>query len=366
MRLSRREAIVLAGSAAAFAVGLALLVVGVVLVAHRAQSAPLSATAPVSAGAPKGANASGSANVAGWVGGAATVPTLTSMATAPADVPVVEPDPAPASTKPSGPSLDAYHGLGTWVDLYDSRAWANPSAAVADMAAHGVRTLYIETSNYHSSDAIMNPTGLAAFIDQAHARGIRVVAWYLPDLKANSIDYARISRAVSFTTPDGQKFDSFALDIEATVVGSETQRNQNLAALSQQIRALVGPAYPLGAIIPSPVGLAKKSGYWNNFPYASLPQNYDVIVPMAYYTYHAKGAAPVYADASANMRILRAQPNCSAIPVHMIGGIAEKSSAAEVAAFVRATREGGCVGASLYGWPGTSAADWRALQSVPQ
>ena len=43
----------------------------------------------------------------------------------------------------------AYRGLGTWVDMYDARAWNNPTAAVKDMKAHGVRTLYLETANYH-------------------------------------------------------------------------------------------------------------------------------------------------------------------------------------------------------------------------
>ena len=45
----------------------------------------------------------------------------------------------------------SYRGLGTWVDLYDAKAWDHPASAVSDMRAHGVRTLYLETSNYRWS-----------------------------------------------------------------------------------------------------------------------------------------------------------------------------------------------------------------------
>jgi len=54
----------------------------------------------------------------------------------------------------TAPSREAYRGLGSWVDIYDSKAWKDPSAAIADMASHGVRTLYLETSNSRSSFAM--------------------------------------------------------------------------------------------------------------------------------------------------------------------------------------------------------------------
>lgn len=365
MHLSRREAIVLIAAVSAFALGLVLLLVGAIVLRSQAP-AQLYAAVPASGDA-RASSAATDSTTGQWVA-TADVPTLSALSTPAAGTPVITqaaPDPSqPAAGGPA--SIDAYHGLGSWVDLYDTRAWADPAGAVADMAAHGVRTIYIETSNYHSPAAVMNADKVAAFITNAHARGMKVVAWYLPDLKANSVDFDRVSKAIAFSTPDGQKFDSFALDIEATVVGSESQRNRNLTALSTRIRGLVGASYPLGGIIPSPVGLSKKAGYWDNFPYSVVANSYDVIVPMAYYTYHGKGAAAAYADATANVRILRAQPGCATVPVHLIGGIAENSSPAEVGQFVRAAREGGCAGASLYGWAGTSAADWQQLASAPR
>jgi len=275
----------------------------------------------------------------------------------------------PATTTPApvvsaAASLAAYHGLGSWVDIYDAKAWKNPRAAVADMASHGVKTLYLETSNSRSTFALKDTASISAFIEEAHSHQMKVVAWYLPDLTKPATDFYRVSQAINFTTPQGQKFDSFALDIESSAIKSENTRNRLMDALSLRIRALVGTSYPLGGIIPSPVGLAKKAGYWNAFPYSSVARTYDVLLPMGYYTYHGKTASAAYTDARNNVRIIRAQAGCATIPIHLIGGLAENSSAAEVKSFVTAEREGGCIGASLYSWPGTTAADWAALANA--
>lgn len=267
------------------------------------------------------------------------------------------------SPSPQGRSLDAYRGLGTWVDIFDDRAWADPAAAVADMASRGVRTLYIETGNSHAKTALKDPAALASFVREAHAHGMYVVAWYLPDLVSEPLDLARVREAIAFRTSDGQRFDSFALDIESGAVKPTSARNAALASLSDGIREAAGPDYPLGAIIPSPVGLARKRGYWNDFPYGSLVSTYDVVLPMAYYTYHGTGAAAAYADARANVAILRAQPGCEGMPIHLIGGLTGKSAPSEAAAFVRAASESGVVGVSLYGWGGMTPAHWDAMRS---
>jgi hypothetical protein len=290
--------------------------------------------------------------------------TSSSPATSPTVTPVQAVSKTAAPPASDGPSLDAYKGLGSWVDIYDDKAWANPGAAVADMARHGVRTLYLETSNSRSSFDVKDSSKVATFISAAHAHNIKIVAWYLPDMTKVSKDYSRIEKAINFHTSDGQKFDSFALDIESSAVKSESARNKALASLSTKIRSLVGCSYPLGAIIPSPVGLAKKAGYWNAFPYSDVAQRYDVILPMAYYTYHGKGASAAYSDAKSNVTILRKQKGCSTVPIHLIGGIAEKSSSAEVQAFVRAVVDTHCFGGSLYSWPATSSNDWKSLAAI--
>ncbi len=54
-------------------------------------------------------------------------------------------------TAQAAPSVTAYTGLGTWIDMYPPKwPWNHPNRAVASAAAHGVKTLYVETSNYRT------------------------------------------------------------------------------------------------------------------------------------------------------------------------------------------------------------------------
>lgn len=279
--------------------------------------------------------------------------------------------PGRAASRPGHPApLVAYRGLGSWVDLYDPSAWNDPVAAVADMASHGVRTLFIETANYHNPSSatlyrpVANPDALEEFIQACHARDMYVVAWYLPGFKNLEKDLRRSKAAIDLRTADGQRFDSFALDIEDSTVKPASERSTQMATLSRQIRAYVGDDYPLGGIIPSPKGMTINSTYWPDFPYKTVADIYDVVVPMGYYTYHVDGYTKVYNESLDNVRIVREQVGQSTVPIHLIAGLGDKSSASETTAFVRATRETGILGAGMYDWPTTGDEDWTPLANV--
>jgi hypothetical protein len=85
---------------------------------------------------------------------------------------------------------------------------------------------------------------------------------------------------------------------------------------------------------------------------------------MGYYTYHGDGYANAYRDTRDNVRIVREQTGRPTIPIHVIAGLASASSGTETLAYVRALRENGCLGGSMYDWPTTNAADWSALATV--
>lgn len=265
---------------------------------------------------------------------------------------------------PGSPSLEVYRGLGSWVDLFEERAWRRPVTAVTDMANQGVRTLYLETSNYSQQRAIRDPDGVARFIEAAHARGIDVVAWYLPGFDRLRRDLRRSMRAINFRTPYGQSFDSFALDIEASIVNPESKRTKRLLSLSRRIRARVGADYPLGAIIPSPYRM-ERGKTWREFPYAQLAGIYDVFLPMSYYTFHVQGEVRAHDEVAASIPIIRERTGDPTVPVHAIGGIADASSGPETAGFIRAAREHGVMGASLYNWSLTGDEDWTELRRMP-
>jgi hypothetical protein len=233
------------------------------------------------------------------------------------------------------------------------------------MAPKGVRTLYLETGNYRQKTDLVRPAALARFIDAAHAAGIRVVAWYLPSFASPARDLRRSLAAIRFRTAAGGGFDSFALDIEASVVTPAWVRNTRLLRLSAQIRAAVGPRYSLGAIIPSAVGIRLHPTYWPGFPYRELARIYDVFVPMAYFTYHATEPAAVREYLSESISVIRARTGNPAVPIHLIGGLSEDTGRAQARAFVQAVGDCAPVGYSLYEFPSTSGAAWSLLRSPP-
>ena len=197
---------------------------------------------------------------------------------------------APASSA-AGASVDPYAGLGTWIDVYDGRAWAAPERTVETISLYGIATLYLQTGNYRRAEDVVRPDLVARFITAAHDRGINVVAWYLPSLADLGRDFRRTMRAIRFRTVDGDGFDSFALDIESRLVRSPSSRTTRLLRLAASIRRAVGPSYALGAIVPSGRRMRLDPGYWPAFPYRGLARSFDVFLPMTYFTARTSGAA---------------------------------------------------------------------------
>jgi hypothetical protein len=259
------------------------------------------------------------------------------------------------------PAPAAYAGLGTWIDVYDGRAWAAPDATAAAIRTRGVRTLYLQTSNSNRSADLVRPAGLGRLVDAAHARGLRVVAWYLPTLLHPGRDLRRARAAIRFRTQTGGTFDSFALDIESSSVRSPVLRNARLLDLSRRLRAAVGASYALGAIIPSPRGMQLLPHYWPGFPYSDLYRIYDVFLPMAYFSYRAHGTAPVARYVQRSVGIIRARTGDPDVAIHVIGGISQRTGPAEARGFVRAVHGCRTLGFSLYDFAGTSATAWRTL-----
>lgn len=264
----------------------------------------------------------------------------------------------------ANPNVGPFQGLGVWVDLYDESAWADPSAAVEDMSAHGVQTLYLQTSNFQRNLPIVDRAGVGAFLDASAGLGVRVVAWYLPGFREPVLDRSRSVAAMRFTSPGGHHFDGFGLDIESPEVRKTELRTRRLLRLSQGLRDEGGAQYPLGAIVPSPRGMQRNGDYWPRFPFAELGAVYDAFLPMTYFTFRVHGEAAARAYAARCIRLLRAWVGSDRVPIHMIGGIAQDATTAETRGFVRAVREAGLVGASYYTWPGITAGQWDELSTI--
>jgi hypothetical protein len=274
---------------------------------------------------------------------------------------------APAGGGATGASRhgSAYVGFGTWLDIYATPFWAHPRMEVAAMHRRGVRTLYLQTGNYQQSVDLVRPHALGEFVDAAHAVGMRVVAWYLPSLLYPVRDTRAALAAIRFRSAKGERFDSFALDIEASLVHSVPLRSKRLLQLSARLRSAVGHHYSLGAVIPSPVGIRLHRTYWPNFPYRSLARFYDVFLPMAYATYHVRGVEATRAYDAAGVAIIRARTGKPHVPIHLIGGLANAMGAGETAGFMQAVADCSPVGYSLYAFSVTPQATWKALAARP-
>jgi len=262
------------------------------------------------------------------------------------------------------PSLEPYRGLGTWIDIYDDAQLTAPEATVDRIRARGVRTIYLETANFKQSRDVVRPDRLSRILDAAHARGIAVVAWYLPSFQAGGRDLRRSLAAIRFRSAGGEAFDSFALDIEWSGVRPVALRNRRALDLSRRLREAVGPDYALGAIIPSPRGMELRRDYWQPFPYADLAAVFDVVLPMVYSTYRGDGPAVVTREVTRSMTILRAVTGRPDVPVHLIGGLGDELSGAEARTFARLVATLRPQGWSLYDFSVTAPSAWAALRTL--
>lgn len=265
--------------------------------------------------------------------------------------------------QPALPSESAavYDGIGTWVDIFDTGVLSKPESSAAAMSLRGVSTLFLETSNSKQKTDLVRADALGTLIEAAHAYGIHVVGWYLPTLTAPRTDLRRALAAIAFRTPAGDAFDSFALDIESSAVKNVALRNQRLLTLADSLRTSTPAGYALGAIVPSPVGMQIHPTYWPDFPWTQLAQDFDAFVPMAYYTYRPRKPDEVYRYAADVIGQIRAATGAPQLPIHIVGGIANRSTAAAAAVFVQAASDCGAAGTSLYDFATTAPAAWDAL-----
>ncbi|MEA3077400.1 MAG: hypothetical protein QOF60_2308 [Actinomycetota bacterium] len=269
--------------------------------------------------------------------------------------------PLQAATRVVG-SIEAYAGLGTWVDVYDWSHYRNTTPTVGpdqvdEMAAAGVQTIFLQTAKNDTPDPIAEPELLLPIIQRAHQRGLRVVAWYLPTLEDVDNDLNRLLASAQLDV------DGLAVDIEARNVGDVAERNRRLIDLSTRLRAAL-PGRAIGAIVLPPVVLeVVNPNYWPDFPYAEIAPSYDVWQTMGYWTNRKadSGYRDPYRYTDENIRRLRNNLGNPLAPVHPVGGVGSQGPD-DVEAFLRAAVENGAIGGSVYDWRTTRAEAWPSLR----
>jgi len=268
-----------------------------------------------------------------------------------------------AASAPAAQRADAsvFGGLGTWVDIYDGAVYMAPERTAQRIAARKVRTVWVETANDGALVDVVDSVRLGRFVDALHARGVRVVAWYLPGHVKPALDQRRALAMLSFRTATGGAFDGVALDIESTKLRNVALRSRRAVTLTRQLRAAAGDV-PLAIVPFNPRGLERRPATWPRFPWADLAASADAFAPMVYTGGALKGFDATYGYVTRALRLLRVNTADPDVQIHVAGGVADRLGPEELAGFVAAVEDdGGTIGVSLYDWLTTTPRAWKAL-----
>jgi Repeat of unknown function (DUF346) len=272
-------------------------------------------------------------------------------------------------------SVDAllpFRRLSTWVDVFDY-ATLDPETAIADMVTHDVRTLFLATARFTSTDDFHDAAEAGAWLDAAHDAGIRVVGWYLPAYGDMDRDVRRTVAIATFTSPGGQRFDAVGVDIERLDEVTRAQFNARLVDHLAQVRAATDTM--TAAIVPSPFA-TDPGNNWEGFPWAAVGARSDVVVPMALWSFRdaCPGAevCPLTGNQVYNWVLdqTRRARALSGRPVTVEGGVNDPGTentpvtTARVTRFVDAVIDGGAIGGSHYDYATTPAALWPVLDRL--
>ena len=239
--------------------------------------------------------------------------------------------------------------------MYDYKTGSGTTAAAAlvDRAvAVGATSFWVEPSRWTTAP-IWAPAELGAMVDRAQQVGLPVVLWTLPGFKSVEDDLAKVRAASEFRGPRGGRAVMIGLDVEVPDNAAPAVRTERLVALLRRVRTVTD--LPIVAIPPNPVGMARRPEYWPGFPWAEIARRTDAVAPMGYWSFR-KDDPVAYSRAVVDgvRDLVGPRP-----PIHLVGGLAEDTSAAGYRAFCAYAHRAGLVGVGIYDLssmkPGTEA-----------
>ncbi|MBA3653959.1 MAG: hypothetical protein H0W70_07165 [Actinobacteria bacterium] len=261
-------------------------------------------------------------------------------------------------------SIDAFRGMGAWVDVFD---WSNEFtknkpvvgvAAIDRMADLGVQTLYIQTAKQESANDVVDPGLLQPLIERAHQRNMAVVAWYLPTLEDPARDLTRLVASARL------KVEGVGVDIESRKVSDHAERSRRLVELSAAAREQL-PGRQIAAVIMPPVVTdVINPAFWPGFPWQQLKPLYDLWMPMDYWTFRKadSGYRDAYRYTAENIDLTRRNLGNPNAVVHAVGGIGDTTTPEDIDGYYRASAERGGIGGGLYDYRTTGDNLYPGLQ----
>jgi hypothetical protein len=256
-----------------------------------------------------------------------------------------------------------FRGLGAWWDVYDWSPSFSPGSKlglsdVDRLASAGVQVLYIQSAKANRPELILDRPLFEQIVRRAHARGMRVVSWYLAAFLDAKVDVPRLVEPLKVGV------DGIALDIESRDNADVAARNKLLVFETWFTRFVLPDVAMAAIVLPPVVTDVINPSYWPQFPWDGIRKAYDAWLPMGYWT--NRTAASGWRDGERytreNIDRLRAHLGDPNAPVHAVGGIANEATPTEVAAFVSGARARRVIGGSLYDDRTSNAAQYQALQ----
>lgn len=249
--------------------------------------------------------------------------------------PPPKPKDPPPITVAAGPS--AFEGQGMWIWYVSKSSGGSTAALVAQAHAAGVTTLFIKSSDGSSNYWSQFSPQLVA---ELHASGLRVCAWQF----------------VYGSEPIGEAelgAEAVANGADCLVIDAETQYEGHYAAAQAyltQLRAKIGPAYPVG-LTSFPYVF-----YHPSLPYSVFlgPNGAQYDLPQMYWKDIGTSVDTVYADTYIDNRIYGR-------PIFPLGQTYGGVSNAEVLRFREEAIDYGASGFSFWDWQETPEGGWSAL-----
>lgn len=158
-------------------------------------------------------------------------------------------------------------GKGTWVNI-----WNYPQDVdkfVTRLNKFGIDTVYLQV-NRSNTPVMKHPAEIDKILKIAHAHNIKVIGWSYCYLKDISSDARKFVNVANYVSPDGDKFDGMAADIE------ENTSLWAVRAYTNNIKSKLPKDYPLIAIVYSP-------RIKQDYPWEYVANNWDVLMPMTYW-----------------------------------------------------------------------------------
>jgi peptidoglycan hydrolase-like protein with peptidoglycan-binding domain len=242
--------------------------------------------------------------------------------------------PAPVAGAPAG---TAFEGQGMWIWYVSQSDGGSVAAIVAQAHAAAVSTVFVKSSDGSSNYWSQFSPELVA---QLHAAGLHVCAWQYVYGTNPAGEASLGAKAVASGA------DCLVIDAEAEYEGHYGAAQTYIADL----RAQIGPAYPLGlASFPY-------VGYHSTFPYSVFlgPNGAQFNAPQMYWKDIGASVDTVYANTYIANRIYGR-------PIYPLGQTYNHPSSAELVRFREEAIDYGATGISWWDWQETPAAAWTAL-----